>query len=160
MLQLLQLSANHIQYGISISFKILTIQKCYSSYWKQKDIFRATPSSLWASQARRTQLVSVYLFWCPYPRTLRNPELSSAASMINHQNIWPLCFDFCDVLILLSSGCHHSNGGRPDFYLLVVVICQIYFALKTKLSIHPQTRSTVSHLLQYLLFHQLRTSFY
>ena len=60
------------------------------------------------------------------------------------------------------SDCHHFIRGKPDFiqYLLVVVICKIYFTLKTKLPIHPQTHSTVPRLLQYLLFHQLRTSFY
>ena len=145
-----------------------TVFPFLSKYWPYRNVTAAIESrktSLGlhhpACDCLRQEEHSLFLFICfdvliPGHCEIQNCPVLQVWSITETSDQYvSMIFLYC-----YPSDCHHSNGGRPDFYLLVVVICQIYFALKTKLSIHPQTRSTVSHLLQYLLFHQLRTSFY
>ena len=86
-------------------------------------------------------------FWCPYPRTLQNPELSSAASMINYRNILTIMFQFCNVLILLSI---RSSAFHLWKAWLLPPCCS--YNAKSISHLKLSSQYTLRHVLQYHAF--------
>ena len=87
-------------------------------------------------------------FWCPYPRTLRNPELSSAASMINYRNILTIMFQFlwCSYAVI-----HRQHSAFHLWKACLLPPCCSYNA-KSISHLKLSSQFTLRHVLQYHAF--------